>query len=1234
MTLSVLILLFSCHGFGGVGTADQDIYDGDEPEKISTTEKKGKTWEDPLKKAQTLIKAYEELDRSQKSFGYRSFQVIFDHIGPVTFVHTGETKGQGSSLGSRLQDTVSGGFRLSSESLRMFSEKAGFFRTHSLKNTGDRNRYEIFQRAGGIVTALRFLAGHSEAYRSHQLAHLYRSDQYRVLKSMKTGFLHLPAETLRFAAAMVLVRLATCFGSSFRDSMRFKPVAKNTDPVCLDELAKMFADKIFYAGFSSFVLASRISTPIMFKVLRKIDPKYGPVSLATARLVIPQISLAIGFIADHIVKTLLQNKDVQQCLLSLTGGGGSRGYSLNLDEDQSPGTITDENGEEFQVYDYHQSVGGASCRRAGQYINSDQFLKEELGVGIVSLVSAAISLSALTAGTSKLVQTSTARMSATLASRITLVLSITTGPVGLIIGTGRMVAFLLLFELISPYVASAHHLNFMESKVDQKAEAFISQSERLLADKDMGQDTQEKLVMNFEKALRSVRGEEPGTGSRTQEFVKAKYHLAKEPGIVSQMNSKKHCAEHYSGHQENGHEALCTAIPMLTEIRSFHDYSKAWRGRKILGQFNMAVSRWKTKLTGFFDNYDSSREQIRYLTRSREIYLTGKSTELDLIKAAHRAFAVRILKEEEGLSSEEAQTVMDHLQGEVIRQEMEPGYVSPVMELEPLAPPYPHPRKMAFDLLRVILDEVLSFELNRTGQYYWGLYGQNHNPDSNEAAHLINQMIEFIDLGPVTINDHFFWPQGRTLPYHVRKELEDLGLPSDLSHYPFLMGTLRRLLTSDVEEDRVYGLILFKNWAPFMYGPTRSFMYPPKDVSMEGKTQRPMGFTLERQGALYESIVKALEFHNPIFKWEYIYLIEATLNSLGRTRKGDSHIQWSQSHHGFDTSELYAYSLTQLICGPESGKGIDFFSEDREGLALRFQFPHLLKADICDNLYQPVRNHDSNSFRPLATRSQFTSPGTLHVGLHQAYIQAPRDEDNPLLFSTEAQAQRWWDENILPESIERLGNMKKAYHQMVAEEFTPHLGSQGVRSDWERFQRAFLPWVDNGMEQKNRDNTSTESLTTSIINELNHYHQAIINLVEISIRSTVDEKLKNLSRCFLTLLDSIPGKKYREAEKQCHDNPGSVIRSVLYQNGSLNQWQVEQLLGLDDRQLLNLESAQRGEFIRNRILVELSQTLGSLYHEIFTYNQMVNDLFDFDLEEKSESQLESENESKNEDGKE
>ena len=813
-------------------------------------------------------------------------------------------------------------------------------------------------------------------------------------------------------------------------------------------------------------------------------------------------------------------------------------------------------------------------------------------MGVVSLVLAAVSLSALTAGTSKLVQMSTARLSAALAGKITLILSVK-GPFGLIIGTGmgisRMVVFLGLSELITPYVSSAYHVNFMEPKLDDKAETFIHEYEKIFS----GKDGPEELVRIFEEETvreLNVRGKK----------------------IRINMGREKQCAEYYAGYQANGDEPLCTNIPMITEIMSFHDYSKAWRSKKILGDFNLAVTRWKKKLTDFFDNYYSSREQVRYLVRSREIYLTGKSQEHELMEKELYGSAIKILVEEEGLSSEEAESVLEDMKEEVVRQMEEPNYRSPIIDLEPLNPPYPHPRQVAFGLLMTIFDKRLDFVLNEEGQYYYGIYEKNHVPDSSEVDTLISQIIEFIDLGPVIVRS-YFWPQERILPYEVREHLKGLGFPLELSHYPFSMESLRRLLMSDVEEDRVYGLILFKSWAPSMYGPVSSSLYNPPDL--DGKVRRPMGFVEERQYSLYESISGALEHYDPLFKHEYIYLNGATFGPRGEKTKTEDNVRWSDSYRNFDTSELYAHSLTHLICGARERSFIN-----REGMALEFPFPRLLDGNLCKNLYQPVHDHDGNNSQyPLVTRSQFTSSERLYVGLHQAYIQAPDDESNPLLFDKETQARQWWDENILPEGIQILGKMEKAYGEMIRDEFVPYLKRQEsveTQSSWERFQRRFFPWVDDGKKQEAGNYTSTESLTVSIINELGHYHRAILSLVDPSVKLEMDEKLKTLSGCFLELLHSIPDKKYKEAKKQCKESPESIILAIRYQNGVLNQGQVEGLLRFDEEELKDVDNEQKKMLIRSRVLLELARALNSLYEEIFTYNRIVNHLFDFNLKKK------------------
>ena len=815
--------------------------------------------------------------------------------------------------------------------------------------------------------------------------------QYSVLKSLKSGFVHLPAEIVRFTTAIVIVRLATCFGPSLWNNMSFKP--RVTDPVCIQELQEMLVDPIFYAGFSSFVLASRASSPIMFGILQKLDPKNGPVSRATARWVIPQFAMAIGFIADHVVRTLLENQSIQQCLLSLVGKRKS------LDESQSLGTTTNEEGEEFKIYDYYQSVGGSPCKRAGHYISSDQLLKEELGVGIASLTSAALSLSVLQAGGSKLLQTSSRIGLGSLLLRASLVVSLATGPVGIAIrGVVHMVAFLALAEVMTPYISSAYYLSFMEAKLDGKTQSFNEGYRGFSEVKDKIKELSHQFNENIEK----LKKFKPMRGYRSP----MTYPLMGR-GLYARPKPK--CSEHYSGHNENGGEPLCSSIPMLTEIISFHDYSKTWRQNKILGKFNLSVIRWQKKLNSFFLNYHSSRDQMTLLSRSREIFLTGKSQELESFKT-------------------ELSQVRDD-------ESIDPEYRDFLLSFSE-------------DKLKSLED---SSSFNKNGSYYYGLLGKEE-PEDEEVDFVIDKIIEFIDGGPVYshINHysrHTYTNRG-PFSYQTRETIRNLGLELEL---PFSIDKLRKLLLSGNEEDRVYGLVLFKNWLPFMYGHLpATFNIDDNVIWIDGKPQRSRGFRSHQQRELYEDLVRAFEEHDPLFKYEYFY-IESTFGKLGQLEKTKTDGQWDESLHGMDTSKLYAHTLTNLICG--SG-----FSLFKEGTAMKFEFPKILEEDnICENIYQPVFDPEQKRLRPLVTRSQFTTSYGLYRGIHQAYIQAPDSfgETNPLLFDTESQAGKWWDAEILPQNIQVIQKMKAGYEKMINEQLIPHLSSEEPETPGVRVGKLF-----------------------------------------------------------------------------------------------------------------------------------------------------------------------------------
>ena len=1017
-------------------------------------------------------------------------------------------------------------------------------------------------------------------------------DQYKVLKSLKTSFVHLPVEIFRFSTAIVIVRLTTCFGPSLWNAMSFQPKAKVGDPTCLTELAEMFSDPVFYAGFSAFVISSRATTPILLKALRALDPKNGPISQATIRLFVPQLALATGFISDHIVKSLLHNKDIQQCLLNLARGRKKPKSLFDSNEKDSLGSFTDENGEIFLVMDYYDFTGGSSCRRAAQFIESDQFLKEELGVGIVGLLSSAMTLSTLGAGTSWIVRRIAG---ANTMGRISIVLS-ATGPVGIATGITRMVFFLFLYEWIHPYIASIYHSGFVGPKTNQMADVFA-------------------------RGHREYK--------KTEGKLQEREHTQKgvfKPKIPQQEDESEKCAQYYGGLPLEGGEPLCTEIPLLAEMISFHDYSRAWRSKKILGKFHLSVSRWQKKLKSFFNNYDSSREQIRYLSRSREIYLTGQSEEHTQMMEDIRKAAGDLLKTQEEISQEEVESILEQITQEVVKQQTDPGYVSPVLDLEPM-----DPHRSAFESLRFVFDQQSNFELNKTGDYYFGLYAMDYRPDSGEVEFLIYKILEFMDEGSLAIhNPHFFYQR---VPYLIQDRLMELEFSVNFDPFVSLPEKLRFLIASESEEDRVYGLILFRNLAPFMY---HSENFPPLPYAENFEEIIAMRGFSQKRFSLYQDIVQALEHHDPIFQWEFFYLMGATFSDLGEMTKEENHSQWNKTHRELETSRLYAYSLTQLICGSET---LPRFLKNEQGWAMEFHFPHLLQENLCKYLYQPV--FDSEKSHPSVTRSQFVSSEALHIGLHQAYIQAPKDKNNPLLFDTEAQAQKWWDQSILPENIHRLKTMKKAYKQMVTEEFIPYIDSpgqaRGTLSDGHIDSKKIKSSNSlNYEDQEGRTYTTTESLTTSILNEFHYYHQILLDLLDPSQRSGMDQKLRGLGECFTKLLKSIPEEKYKEAEKQCQESPGSVIRALRYQNGKLDEARVQNLLRmeLDDRftltdmdkgrkQLADNESTQgwmftesREDFIRDRILLELSQIISNLFGEIFMYNQTVNELFDFDFEKR------------------
>lgn len=1083
--------------------------------------------------AENIIRSYSLLDPQKKSFDYHRFQLILEHIGTIQLQYL-------PTENANVQVT------LRRESQELFQKRLSFLATaQSIENR---------EKARDIVLDLQRFSTSLNALQAEQLVQIYNSDGYSIRRSLQHSMYQLPAEIARFAAAMVVVRLASCFGTSTVGSMQQLMTLQTPDglrsspddPACITEIGEMLTSPIFYIGFSAFIAGSPVANALALKALKKIDPARGPVTQGVIRHVVPNLGMAIGFLSDHLLVTLLHNPDISKCALSIPKNFFAQ-FQTKLDQQ-----VVSNNGTEESL-DFYGTFGDPTCRRAGRYVNSDQFISEEMGVGIVGLLTTATTLSASTAALAAL-------RNATALKNISFAFT-ATGWGGIVIGTVRMVAFLGLFEVLHPYVLKTYHTAYLEPKLD---------------------GITEDLIKNYE--------------------------TIKEGNGLLNLRNKEECSRHYTGFRENGEYEVCSKIPLLTEVISFADYSKIWRSRKILGEFNMYLTRWRKKLTSFINNYFAGMEQIQHLSRSREVFLTGES------EYEKTYYDIRMGQISEILNNMNPDptfkdNLLAQLQIEVEEHIYNPEYQSPMAELS-----LDRPERQAFELLVDLLQRDATLYYHRNGDLFVGINGENRRASDSEVQQLAADIVRFFEIRYVDIN-LVYMPREAMYSDDVDQVLESLGVPLNtyIVHQSFLMNgdAIVRLVQSKNPNEVAMGFLLFNDWKYFMTGqnPKRFIQYGEVEIPEELRFN-PQGLPAE-QYEIYTKISAALEHFNPLFAWEQIYL-DSTWTDLGKREKTQDDYQWSEVSYGIDAKALSSFALVQMICGTELGFLNSLFSGDRDGLGLEFTFPHLRNDSVCRDLIYPVRV--DFAMQPSPVRSVYAAPEGLYMGLHQAYIQAPEQARSPLLFDTENQAGEWWNENVKPDALRRLQQMEADYTAMVEENFFPFISSEEIAGSW--FERLlknlpWLFWVDGGERQLLKNYTSTNSLTLNFLNELYHYKKTLESVATVEESSRWTPLLNELAECVVNLLDSLPEKNYTEVKSQCDSQRIRVIDEFIYQNQKFSDNDIEAMLKLTDEELA---SGSENANMKDRVVLEVGLLINSIINEIDSYNETLNKGFKFNLD--------------------
>lgn len=1115
--------------------------------------------------ADKLVSDFDKIDPKHRNYDLSRMQVILRNLGSIeyTIFSNGLSDG-GASFGTHL----------SKESLRIFNRNIFFFFTHNffLKN-GDtvltQNQLNRLDRARKITENLKEFASSNEGAKFHQLANIYNSDSYSIRKSLKHGIYNLHFEFMKFIPAIFLVRFATCFGTSMGSSMvnllSFSgPAAMRAsanDPACVQESIDMLKDPVFWIGFSSFVAGSRVATPALLQALKYMDPSYGKLSATMAKFVVPNLALAFGFLSDHVVKTLLHNKDIVQCATNIQPRSAEQ-LTAELDKQATPAM----EGQDLIGLDYlatQKPDVNATCKRAFAFIKSNQFLGEELGVGAAGLITTAVTLSTLT----KIVNLA---KGATRLKNVSFAFT-ATGAGGLAYGIAHMTVFLGIFEIIGPVFTKAYHRNFTQDKTDLYQSLFRGQYEAL----------------------------DPN-------------HL--------QLNSKQKCTKHYTGVDANGQAPRCTRIPLIAEMRTFHDYSRTWRTKAVMGDFHMSHGHWQKKLTSFFTNYFSARDQVQHLTRSREVMKSGSSDFVNAFIAVGRQDADKVLREIYPIPTD-TNRIYNEIEAEAYRHYHELEYISPLADLE-----LDDPTRIVFTIAYNVVDQTNNLKYHREGDPFYGINGEGNAPTLEEVNEVANDILTFLDHAPVKIENPLWTGPMQSQAIDM---ITVLDLPTEYKSYAYSLEGVRSLIMSDKLEDISMGLFLFRSWLPYMYGnlPRQDGRFNPEDGNQYNNQGLP-----EEQFALIQKISTALQYYEPFLPGEFIYIQslvanrgdEKTAPMLAKKSPMDS--QWTKVSHTLGTENLAAYTLTQLICGTHLGIMNEFFG-DTDGFSLEFKFPQLLPDNLCLNLFYPGYANGVNHASPF--RSTFLTKEGYRHGLHLGYINAPDDQQNSLLFVDEASAESWWNETVLTDALQRLKQMQIDYQAMVQEKFIPTLSKARAQEEagWGSVFLQFLPFTSSKKFDEINDaahhRTTTSHLTESLQNELHHYIQVAQKFLPAN-DSALQASFAGISECVSKLLESIPDKNYTVEKTKCDDRLAyakQVLLSIVDgdKTRTLNAQEFSMLNNIDESTLEG--NAEASQNIKTLILMELYTHIDILFSEIAMYNDMVNEYFDFNLEEEKEGEI-------------
>jgi hypothetical protein len=300
-----------------------------------------------------------------------------------------------------------------------------------------------------------------------------------------------------------------------------------------------------------------------------------------------------------------------------------------------------------------------------------------------------------------------------------------------------------------------------------------------------------------------------------------------------------------------------------------------------------------------------------------------------------------------------------------------------------------------------------------------------------------------------------------------------------------------------------------------------------------------------------------------------------------------------------------------MICGQSDSFRSRF--GDNGGVALQFDFPHLGGDSLCQKLVHDIRFAGDDGPSPI--RSIFVNEQGLHIGLHQAYIRSPHQDADRLLFTTEQEAGDWWNRTVRGPSLQRLSAMQEELQGIIREHFHTRLSDVEIEGEarWTDYF-AWLGRLFGGLSPAQRGAqraTTTESLTLSLRNEFFHYRAGLQHLLTHQQYQALEPQLIATGRCLVELVNSLPEKKYRVIREGCAETLEDVKYELLARQGRYNSESAQAAF------LAIPEEALTREQRRDRIIMEFWQKIESLFLEVRRYNEMVNETFNFTLNEDS-----------------